>query len=151
MQRPDLLTSSFRQIAEYAHEVLRKQGAPSLAGSVYMDKFLGKQPQCAYQSKDGQRCAIGHLLSNEQIVKYGQTIATSTRLLKQVYPDKDIDVGRLVFLRLLQQAHDDAAKGDFLNELDMNMKILYFFADNPDHPDLLKGIALRDLRKQYEA
>jgi len=67
---------------------------------------------CAYRV-DGRKCAVGHLLSDEQIAEYNikpQDLVArfNANLLTEIMPGVDASV-TAAFLRALQSAHDDVA------------------------------------------
>lgn len=80
---------------------------------------------CQYKSKDGCKCAVGQVISDEEYDKKmeGQTI-------RGAFFDKfNIDVDKLFFLQELQEIHDDCdvinwAKQfkELANKLDLNYK-----------------------------
>jgi hypothetical protein len=80
---------------------------------------------CAYRGDSGKKCAIGHLLTDEQIAKYQvQEGDTPTKfqvaLLRELAPDgNDNDV--VFFLESLQCAHDNLSNNnDFINRFKSN-------------------------------
>jgi len=80
------------------------QGAQSLMPG---DNFT-----CAYRGTDGKKCAVGHLLSDEQIAMYGIKEMDNpekfvTELVRLLVPG--IQTGMAVeFLSDLQDAHDNS-------------------------------------------
>lgn len=73
---------------------------------------------CLYRGPEGLKCAVGQLLSDEQIEKHGVpnsagVHALSRELIEEILPD--IEYYRAVdFLSDLQTAHDEARGNDFI-------------------------------------
>jgi hypothetical protein len=83
-----------------------KQGGPAMSNDMY------NGPACAYRV-DGRKCAVGQLLSDEQIAKYGIQPSDVVRnfsqaLLNELLPDVPTETTR-AFLGSLQSAHDNVA------------------------------------------
>lgn len=80
------------------------QGAQSL--------MPGDNSTCAYRGTDGKKCAVGHLLSDEQIAMYGIKEMDNPEkfvspLLRELVPG--VQTGMAVeFLSDLQDAHDNS-------------------------------------------
>ncbi len=88
------------------------QGGRSLA-------YINGRLTCAYRGEGGKKCAVGHLLSDEQIEGYGVAEATNPgtfpgALLKELIPDVEVKVGT-DFLWELQAVHDNCSDHNFAN------------------------------------
>jgi hypothetical protein len=77
----------------------------------------GKSTSCAYRGLNGTACAVGQLLTDEQIVKYGvvENEVPSTfkeELIAELLPNVDGETA-VLFLEQLQSAHDTALTSKF--------------------------------------
>lgn len=92
----------FQAIYDKVHAAIVAQGKGSMNGS-----------SCVYRAHNGSKCAVGHLLSNEQMTKYNISESMmppsfSPELLQELAPGaRENDIVR--FLNKLQSAHDEAA------------------------------------------
>lgn len=74
---------------------------------------------CAYRGVDGKKCAVGHILSDEQIEKFGITEGLIPNkfppaLIRELMPG--IQTGIAVeFLEELQNCHDSCLKYNFIS------------------------------------
>lgn len=85
-------------------------------------KSFGEVPNvgsaCLYRGPEGRKCAIGHLMSDEQIaffeIKEDTNVWTfPSGLLNQLLPEVDEAIGAK-FLSELQRAHDRASPSTFV-------------------------------------
>lgn len=75
---------------------------------------------CAYRGTEGAKCAIGQLLTDEQIQKYGiKEGATPSmfpeELIAELFPGVDGELAQ-GFMETLQNAHDGTASFNFKRE-----------------------------------
>ncbi len=72
--------------------------------------LLDNSFNCAYRGADGAKCAVGHLITDEQITKYaiGNTVAVYSfpeELIAELLPEDD---DAMLFFEELQGVHDGA-------------------------------------------
>ena len=75
---------------------------------------------CLYRGPEGKKCAIGHVVSDEQMAKYGITEQRSARvfpldLFAELVPTEDPNAIKAMCVQL-QSAHDQAVEYDFVND-----------------------------------
>lgn len=88
---------------------MRAQGKPGMHAT----------KTCAYLAKDGSKCAIGILLTQEQLEKVKDYVCSVTALPKEILQERfgDLDVKERRFLADLQHAHDAAVtKAEYTDE-----------------------------------
>ncbi len=116
MNIPDMATASFQDIYNYVAQAIIKQGKPAMMNSAI----------CAYRAPDGCKCAIGHLIPDDMYhsglenkrawTVVGPMIAPAVVIkLPGVTPDETLNE-RLTFFNLLQNAHDEADRTNFLHD-----------------------------------
>jgi len=98
---------------------------------------------CTYRATNGRRCAIGHLLSDEQIEKYG---IMKGAVIPQNFPIELVNeltpglYDAKYFLSRLQGAHDDAAFADSSFEPTTGNAFTNAFHNNMKKLALLEGL-----------
>lgn len=111
----NLKKSSLQRIYEYALKHVRKQGKPAMNGN-----------GCVYRACDGSQCAVGALLTDEQIatagIGNGNSVAGHPEKFKALI-GADRTGEKLRLLKALQGAHDNANHGeDFLRDFEWAMQ-----------------------------
>lgn len=107
MNTKELLTKSIMGVIE--------QGE----GSYIVDN--DENVSCLYRSDEGNKCAVGHLISDECYEPRLEHSGTTTGLILNALEDS---IGRVVtldeihYLRILQQAHDVACKRSIDSDVD---------------------------------
>lgn len=107
----------YQDIFDRACKAVIAQGEQSIMGSDF-------SITCAYRGRNGMKCAIGHLLSDDQIVKYKVKEGTAPnqfppQLILDLAPGIDSvdELDNFVkFLVKLQDAHDNCRGIGFVNE-----------------------------------
>lgn len=85
---------------------------------------------CLYRGPNGLKCAIGHLINDEQMVKFnvddGCTVRElDTDLIIQIIPEYKKEYLHVsLFLDCLQIAHDISDNNDFVNSFKENANIV---------------------------
>ena len=120
-----------QEIFNKVYAAVVAQAAPAVNGT-------GNSAVCTYRGVNNTKCAIGHILSDEQIEKYG---VMSSTLLPQNFPIELVNElvpgvkseDAVMFMRRLQRVHDDAAfykfnqvtvGEDFVNAYKRGMRVL---------------------------
>lgn len=98
--------STYQELFDRAVQGILTQGCPSL-----------QNPEgCAYRGVNGSKCAIGHLLTDEQMKEYDIKEGTSPemfpgKLLRELLPNMSY-CSNLEFLMDLQDVHDKSSHSD---------------------------------------
>lgn len=105
-------------------EVFNKATAAVIAQGVRSSNGDEAGATCLYRGPNGIKCAVGHLLSDEQMRKYEVANAAGAgsftdSLLQEIAPDTDLDTLRS-FLDALQGAHDSASGSCFVETFKRN-------------------------------
>jgi hypothetical protein len=82
--------------------------------------MIGDNSTCAYRGEGGKKCAIGHLLSDEQIEMYGVKEMDNperfvSELVNELVPGVQTSMA-VEFLTDLQDAHDNSHGGGFVSD-----------------------------------
>lgn len=112
------------------------QGMPSL-GSTSCGATI-----CMYRGNGGMKCAIGHVLSDDQMAKYNiaedsNPYVFPSELLNELLPGHDENTQK-TFLAELQSAHDEAMRSNFIGSFTERVN------------KVAKGFDLNPIAKQEE-
>ena len=91
------------------------QGGPSLVAN-----HSGFISQCAYRAEDGRKCAVGHLIEDEDYDPFIEKKSVSHLYLRGYIP-KLMDVSVELLIKL-QDAHDYLLTDEHLGEFIVNAK-----------------------------
>lgn len=107
----NLKKASLQRVFEFGLKAIRKQGRPAMSGNT-----------CVYRSHNGDKCIVGHMISDEQIAEHG--IVNTRPVSMQEDAFKKLvgkNVKKLGLLKAMQAAHDDPLH---------DAKFLYFFEES---------------------
>jgi hypothetical protein len=99
----DIHTATYSELVAYAREKVLEQGGAA----------MDRRGNCVYYFESGntvRRCAVGHLLTEEQAISATDCGLDARALLKSMTYCKPFDERRARFLCLLQSAHDYAGQ-----------------------------------------
>jgi hypothetical protein len=99
----DIHTATYSELVAYAREKVLEQGGAA----------MDWRGNCVYYTKNGdtvRRCAVGHLLTEEQASSFAGCGFDARELFKVMADGKPFDERRARFLCLLQSAHDYAGQ-----------------------------------------
>lgn len=121
---------SMQKVFDTVYEALFKQGCKST------NNILGNG-LCMYRGELGRKCAIGHLISDDQIKKYNVCENTTAvhlddNIVRELVPNVDPTIVK-GFLYRLQNAHDNSDYQNFNSSFKKEMNIVA-------HDFNLKGI-----------
>lgn len=107
------MTNSMQTVFDTATAGVIAQGVQSIGPDLNFGGTI-----CLYRGKDGIKCAVGHVLSDEQMVKYaiGENMNPylfPSELLNELLPGYDNNTQK-TFLAQLQTAHDCSATNGFV-------------------------------------
>lgn len=108
------MNERYQKLFDKAVQGILAQGCPSLG---YVEDSYGKPGGgCAYRGVNGSKCAIGHLLTDEQMKEYDIKEGTSPemfpgKLLRELLPNMSY-CSNLEFLMDLQDVHDKSSHSD---------------------------------------
>ena len=113
----NLKKSSLQRIYEYALKHIRKQGKPAV---------ISPGGTCVYRAEDGCVCAVGAMLTDEQIATQGirndQAVSTAREKFSPLI-GADRTGKKMDLLVALQRAHDASSRaGDFLSVFEAKMQ-----------------------------
>lgn len=112
------MNERYQELFDRAVQGILTQGCPSFL----VEKSYGiPSGGCAYRGVNGSKCAIGHLLTDEQIKEYNIKEGSSpeefpSKLISEFIPDMSC-CAVLEFMMDLQNMHDKStSSNDFLKE-----------------------------------
>lgn len=96
-----------KEVADYAISKLIEQGRQS----------LNNDGACVYRAEDGGKCAVGHLIPDEDYVPWMDDRCTGIEdvVNKHFLKNRNVPIimdNRIQFLSSIQVLHDDASIGD---------------------------------------
>lgn len=102
--------ASLQRTFEYALKALRKQGRRA-------GYYEGGSGPCRYLSASGARCAVGLMLTEEQLqnvpVNGGSVVGHNKAYFASIFGEN-----KLKFLNDLQQVHDHSSARNFIEDLE---------------------------------
>lgn len=121
---------SYKEVFDYVREKVNAQGKASVIGG-----------SCAFRGADGCKCAVGFLITDEDLGKvpsqYNKTGFTSLIQYSgiDIKIDSDTKKAKLAFISQLQRAHDEAAydgHNGYYTKLNSDHEFLIMFNKNMD-------------------
>ena len=107
----------YETLQEVFDDAYRGLAAQGFRRSIHIPQIGVTKPSCAYVSADGCRCAIGHLMTSDEITRFGHVVAPVEELMAyQDFHQKLADAASAEDLDQLQEAHDLSQTSDDMQE-----------------------------------